>query len=88
MEMLAANSGIIVFLMLGFGTFLACLACLACMAMACMTMAYAARGISANSTGISMGTSVDLDSLTPKYPFVIAAVLLIGFYFLIDASLG
>lgn len=85
MEMLAANSGIIVFLMLGFGTFLACLAC---MAMACMTMAYAARGISANSTGISMGTSVDLDSLTPKYPFVIAAVLLIGFYFLLDASLG
>ena len=80
MEMLAANSGIIVFLMLGFGTFLACLAC--------MTMAYAARGISANRTGISMGTSVDLDSLTPKYPFVIAAVLLIGFYFLLDASLG
>lgn len=82
MEMLAANSGVIVFLMLGFGTFLAC------MAMACMTMAYAARGISANSTGISMRTSVDLDSLTPKYPFVIAAVLLIGFYFLLDASLG
>ena len=82
MEMLAANSGIIVFLMLGFGTFLAC------MAMACMNMAYAARGISANSTGISMRTSVDLDSLTPKYPFVIAAVLLIGFYFLLDASLG